>query len=348
MVQVKAAEADRFLSRADPAIRVVLIYGNDEGLVAERASRFVKTVIGADGDALAHVRLDAAMVADDPGRLADEAHAIPLFGGRRVISVRAQGNRSIEPALAAILATPPVDAWIVVTAGELRKTAPLRKMCEAHAAAAAVPCYADADRDLDRIIDEETAAFSLAITAEARAALKGLIGSDRLVSRSEVQKLCLYAADKKTIDVDDVRAVIGDAGAFAMDETIDALATGDGAAFDRGFRRLVAAGTPGFVVCGAAQRHFTFLQKARAAFEDGRSIDSLVQRAAPPIFPSRQRIVAAQINRWSAARLDRALTMLDQAVLASRRHSTLADGIIGQTMQLIATLAGTARTAPPR
>jgi DNA polymerase-3 subunit delta len=346
MVQIKPADADRFLARPDPAIRVVLIYGNDEGLVSERARRFADAVVGKDGDPLAHVRLDSAAIADDPGRLADEANAIPLFGGNRAISIKVQGNRSIEDALAAILSAPPVDAWIVIAAGELRKTAPLRKICEIQAGAAAVPCYADQDRDLDRLIDEETKSAGLTIAPEARTALKALIGSDRLISRSEVQKLCLYAADAGTISLADVRALVGDAGAFAIDETLDALALGDSAGFDRGYRRLIATGTPGFVVAGAALRHFNFLQKARAAFDAGRSAETLVQRAIPPIFFARQKAVAQQIARWSPARIERALAMLDQAMLASRLHGALSDDVIGQTMQLVATLGAGARRQP--
>jgi DNA polymerase-3 subunit delta len=346
MVQIKPADADRFLARPDPAIRVVLIYGNDEGLVSERVRRFADAVVGKDGDPLAHVRLDSAAIADDPGRLADEANAIPLFGGNRAISIKVQGNRSIEAALGAVLAAPPVDAWIVIAAGELRKTAPLRKLCEIQAGAAAVPCYADQDRDLDRLIDEETKSAGLTIAAEARTALKALIGSDRLISRSEVQKLCLYAADAGTISLADVRVLVGDAGAFAVDETIDALALGDSAGFDRGYRRLIATGTPGFVVAGAALRHFNFLQKARAALDAGRSAETLVQRAIPPIFFSRQRSVAQQIARWSPARIERALTMLDQAMLASRLHGNMSDDVIGQTMQLVATLGVGSRRQP--
>ena len=102
-----------------------------------------------------------------------------------------------------------------------------------------------------------------------------------MVSRSEVAKLCLYAADAGAITVDAVRAVTGDAAAFAMDEVIDAAAAGDAATLDRGYRRLTTSGTPGSVVVGAAVRHFNFLQKARAARDAGASADALVQRAIP-------------------------------------------------------------------
>jgi DNA polymerase-3 subunit delta len=335
-MQIKATDADRLLEKPDPKIRVVVIYG-DEGLVTERTDKFAAAVTGKDGE---HIRFDPAWLSDNPGRLADEANSIPMFGGNRVISLRISGNRQIDGALKAILAAPPQDSWIVVAAGDLRKTSPLRKLAEDSPVAWAIPCYADSDRDLDRIIDEETRAAKLTIADDARAALKGLIGSDRMVSRGEIQKLALYAIDNGTITLADVRALVGDGGAAATDDTVDAIASGDAAALDRNYRRLVADGTPGFVIAGAAQRHFNFLQKARAAADEGESPDALVRRAVPPIYPfSRQAAVAKQIERWPATRIDRALTMLDRAILDSRINGNLNDEIIAQTMHLVAALA---------
>src|SRR5271166_6358680 len=122
MVQIKPADIDRFLARPDPAIRLVLIYGVDEGLVAERMAAFIKAVTEATDDPFAVVRLEQGALADDPGRLADEADAVPLFGGRRAIAIRLAGAASILPALEALLASPPVDSWVVISAGDLRKT----------------------------------------------------------------------------------------------------------------------------------------------------------------------------------------------------------------------------------
>jgi DNA polymerase-3 subunit delta len=340
MVQIKSPDADRLLAKPDPKIRVVLIYGSDEGLVAERAEKFIATVVGKDGE---HVRFDPAWLSENPGRLADEANAIPMFGGARAISLRVAGNRSVEGAVGAILDMPPQDSWIVVTAGDLRKTSPLRKLAESSPAAWAIPCYADSERDLDRIIDEETRAAKVTIGDDARTALKGLLGNDRMISRGEIQKLTLYASDKGAITLDDVRGLVGDAS--ATDGTIDAIAAGDAAALDLGYRRLVADGTPGFVIAGAALRHFNFLQKARAAIDDGESADSLVRRAVPPIYPfSRQAAVARQIERWPAARIERALGMLDRAMIDSRLNGNLSDEVIAQTMHLVASLAPARRT----
>src|ERR1043166_6133365 len=238
MVQLKSAEADRFLAKPNPDVRVVLIYGEDEGLVAER---FMRAVAGEDP--LARVRLEMDALGENPGRLADEANAVPMFGGTRVISLRIAGNRRIEGAIEAVLEQPPVDAWVVLTAGDLRRDSPLLKLLDPHPRAAVIRCFADAERDLDRLIDEEMKAAGLTIAPDAKRALRDQIGSDRRLSRSEVAKLALYAAGQATVTLDDVRAASGDVGAFEIDEVLAAITAGDGGALDRAYRRLLAAGT---------------------------------------------------------------------------------------------------------
>lgn len=345
MVQVKPADVDRLLRTPDPAIRFVLIYGGDEGLVTERMAAFVKAVAGTSDDPFSHVRMEPAALSDDPAYLADEAHAVPLFGGRRAISIRLSGNTSIIPAIELILASPPVDSWVVVGAGDLRKTSPIRRLAETHKAAAAIACYSDGARDLDRVIDEELQVARLKIAPDARTTLRDLIGGDRMASRSEVRKLCLYAADAGEISIEDVRAVIGDASAFAVDEAVDAIALGDSEATARAYRRLLAAGTPGFVVLGAAIRHFDFLHRARAAYDDGEPAEAIVSRASPPVFFKRREAVTRQISLWRMGNIERAIAGLDRAMVDSRLRGAIADEVVGQALMMVSAMAASSRRA---
>ena len=343
MVQIRPADSDRFLAKPDPKIRLLLFYGPDDGLVAERSADFVRKVLGDSGDPFALVRLESNEVADDPGKLSDEAHSVPLFGGTRAILLRMSGSRNINPSIEAVLDNPPRDAWIAVTAGELRKDAPLRRFCENHAGAAAIPCYVDSARDLDKMIDQELAASGLTIAADARALLHTLIGSDRLASRAEVKKLCLYAMGAGEIRVDDIRAAVGDASAFDVDEAVDALLIGEVGEFDRAWRRLLAANTAGFVVGGAILRQLTFLHRARAEYESGTPVKTIVGRARPPIFFQRQAAVERQIALWPPGRIERAIAHLDGAIGDSRLRSAIADEVIGQSLMLIGAVAASLR-----
>ena len=67
-------------------------------------------------------------------------------------------------------------------------------------------------------------AAGLTITPEARELLLSRLGADRALSRSEIEKLALYAGGKGTIEIDDVEAVVGDASELAIDTMIMAAA----------------------------------------------------------------------------------------------------------------------------
>src|SRR5262249_61870061 len=93
-----------------------------------------------------------------------------------------------------VLAAPPgADCRVIIETGDLKKNSPLRMLCEKSPVAAALPCYPDGARDLARLIDDETRRAGITITPAARDLLASLIGGDRRASRSEIEKLILYA-----------------------------------------------------------------------------------------------------------------------------------------------------------
>ena len=85
-------------------------------------------------------------------------------------------------------------------AGDLRRGALLRTLCEQHPKAVAIGCYADGERDLVRLIDEEMRAAGMTIAADARATLVPLLGGDRAASLGELRKLALYARGSSRVE----------------------------------------------------------------------------------------------------------------------------------------------------
>jgi DNA polymerase-3 subunit delta len=175
MVAVKAADVDAFVARPDPARRVVLVFGPDAGLVSERVTAILKVSVDDVNDPFALARLDGEELAAEPSRLIEEALTMPLFGGRRAVWVKA-GSRNIAPAVEALLGadifnTGATQCRVVIEAGDLRRNAPLRTLCERGKNAAALPCYPDGERERARLIDDEMKAAGLSLTPDARAVL---------------------------------------------------------------------------------------------------------------------------------------------------------------------------------
>src|SRR5262245_8396375 len=225
MVALKAQQIESFLAKPNPAQPVVLVFGPDSGLVRERAQMLIRASVDDVNDPFSLARLDGDELASEPTRLVEEANTVPLFGGRRAVWVKA-GSRNLAPAVEALLTATSPDCRVVIEAGDLRRNAPLRALCERAKNAAALPCYEDDQKGLSRLIDAEMREASLTITPEARAALIPLLGGDRLASRSEIRKLALYARGQGQVELDDVLAVSADASSLALEALLDATFAG--------------------------------------------------------------------------------------------------------------------------
>ncbi len=108
MVALKAADVDSFVARPSPDRPIVLVCGPDAGLVHERAEKIIKASVDDLNDPFALVRIDGDALSSDPSRLVEEAHTVPLFGGRRAVWVKA-GSRNFAAAVEAVVASPPTD-----------------------------------------------------------------------------------------------------------------------------------------------------------------------------------------------------------------------------------------------
>jgi DNA polymerase III subunit delta len=342
MVALKSGEVDAYVARPDPARPIALLHGPDAGLVSERAEALIRSAVDDVNDPFALVRLNGDELAADPARLVDEAGTVPLFGGRRAIWVRA-GSRDFSAAVTALVAVPLRDCRVVIEAGDLKRGAALRNVCERAATIAVLPCYSDGERDLSRLIDDELREAGLAIAADARAILLPLLGGDRRASRSEVRKLALYARGKGTVELDDVLAAVADASALVNDAVIDAAFAGRTAEVAAQFAKARAAGTaPGRLVTTALVR-VSELHRARLAIEAGTPFAAVVDEIAPRAQFRRRPATEAALRAWTAIRLERVMAELAAAALDTRRLSgsaaALAEPVVSRVLMMIAIAA---------
>ncbi len=134
----------------------------------ERAEKILKSVTPDLTDPFNVADLSEATLLADPARLADEAAAISMMGGRRVVRVRGAGNNLAELFEGFLEGAERAgDALVVVEAGDLSKGTGLRKLFEEDDDAAAIACYADNARSLEDVVREGLRAEGLAIAPEA-------------------------------------------------------------------------------------------------------------------------------------------------------------------------------------
>src|SRR5919197_476786 len=165
-MRIEARQVEAFIRKPDPRIRGVVVYGNDDGLVAERALALAKTVCEDLKAPFRVVDISGDVLKNDPARLADEFSALSLMGGRRVIRVRPAGEETTT-ALENLVEAAAGDALIVVEGGNLTPRSGLRTLAETEACLAALPCYMDNEAALEGLVESAARAQGLSVDPDA-------------------------------------------------------------------------------------------------------------------------------------------------------------------------------------
>lgn len=339
---VKSGEAERFAAKPPAKLVAALVYGPDQGLVRERAEKLTKSVVEDVSDPFRVSEIDEDALASDPAKLWDEAAAISMLGGRRVVRVRGAGN-GVAKHFERFLDAPAGDALIVVEAGELAKGVGLRRVFEEAENAAAIPCYLDSDFTLEDVVQGAMKEAGLDIEPAALAEAVSRLGSDRGVTRRELEKLALYAQGERVVTVTHVQAVMGDESELRMEEICDAAGEGDVARLDRQLTRLWESGYSPVAVIRVALGHFQRVLLARARADEGGSVAEILRTMRPPIHFSRADSFRNQMTRWSTPRLEEALQTLYDAEILCKTTAVPSEAATGRALFNVAALARASR-----
>ncbi len=334
----------KFEKASAPAL--ILVYGPDQGGVMETASTLKSAYLGKGFDPLQYCRLADTGLADQPGLVADEAAAIPMFGDCKLVHVSGGGGQVSAAARLYLETTdrknadnnPGEGALVIIEAGVLRPVAALRKLAEGHERAMALPCYLLDSRDVALLVRQFLERENLRIEAGALDVLATRLTTDRGVMQRELERLALYKMtphDQTTglITMNDINAIMGDVGQASFDQLIDNVALGRLRAADRALNMLAGMGTPASAVLPAMRQHFQTLHLVLGLMESGTPQNTALSSFRPALHFKRKPAVESQLTAWSRRKAARALTLLQETETRCRGTGPqLASAMAGQVL----------------
>ncbi len=352
-MKIAARQLPAFLTNAPKEVRAVLVYGQNEGLVKAHA-KTLGTLIAPDlSDPFNVVQMTADSIKESPARFFDEAAAMSLMGGQRLLRIE-DGNDGITAYLKEYLENPSPDCFIVVETGELKGTSSLRKLFEGHKNAAAVACYMEEQRNVGAKIRDICQHAGYGIDRDAQLILSSALAGDTGLLVSELQKLLTYKGldpnfdgfqgeplRKKIGDItlDDIFACNPNMRSYSLDEMINAAALGQASLAYNITQKVLLEGVPGIVILRALQRHFRRLYITTARMRDGESQMEAVKALRPPLFFKYENEFNAQLRKWPMARLEAVLTNIAQAESRSKQSGENAETLCAHLILGIARAA---------
>ena len=299
---MKASKASigRAVDQPNAQLRFYLFHGPDDAQSRALGARLVQA-LGAS-----KFLVTGGSVKSDPASLADEAGAMSLFGGARVIWIEPAGE-DIVAGIEALFEAPSIESPVIAIAGALRKTSALLKLAEASPRAIAFAAYLPEGQDAQRMVIDLGRSFGLKVGSAVAARLADAASNDQALVSQELQKLALYLDasphSPKELDHDTVDAVGTDTAEGDVLRLADLALSGELDVLADELSRLPAGGSEGIPVVRSLQRRLLMLAPARARVERGETTDTVMTSLGKSLFWKDKALVARMLSQWSADRL---------------------------------------------
>lgn len=336
MARAEFRQLGALLKEGSPC-RVVLLHGDDPGLIRERGDRIAKLVSGGDSLRLVDVPKEASR---DVGLLRAEAATAALIGGRRAVRVRDVGDAFLPAVRLALSGLGP--GIVILEGSETQNRAKLRPELEASPAAAVVECAQQRGAALEGAITTLLGELGATVEADAVAWLADRLGEDRQVLRRECEKLALYAGAGSPIDLATAIACLGDAGGGDAEGVAAAALSGDLAALDRALDAAFAEGGNAVQLLRSAIWQAQRLLSATLAMGSGNNAAAAIRGLRPGVHPNQREQFERAVRLWDPVTLGTAGAAL---IRAERRAKTTG---LPETMIARDALLSLARTAKRR
>lgn len=309
--------AERFAKKPDPACPLVLIFGEDEGVVADAANSLIKAW-SADDPATV-LTLDDDDIKREPSKLFDALEAVSLLGDSTIVRIRTKGEKLF--ALMKEVLDLPVEriaAKLVVQNGSLNTRSKLRTAFEAANHGAALHLFADSDADMSELVRNYLQTQGVEIDSEALSEFVGGLPGHRSLANAEMEKLAVFAHNLgRPVSVADVRSLCEtNADENARRAVLLAL-NGDTQSAQAEMDRVLDAGLSPISLVRMFEMEASRMLEAQALQGEGGAAN-VGMKLKPPVWKSDWPAFQSRLRKWPTPRLTRLIERLHDLELMAK------------------------------
>ena len=322
-----------FIDNPPSHVRGALVYGPDRGLAKEYQKILTLKIVPDINDQFLVTTLIGDLIKTNPSEIAMQGAQISLMDGRRVVVVTDADDKILSGVEEFL--TVNTDTFLIIQAGDLKPTSKIRKLFEGDNILASVPCYQDDSRGVSAVLAETMRAASIQMARDGFDWAVGNMGMDRSATRSEIEKLILYAGDSGVLSLSDVQASMVDVSNHAMDDVVYAAANGNIPSLDKAFIIILADGTSLIAMLRIMNTHLMKLHRGVLDMQTGRRAEDM----ARGVFFKRQNSFIGQLKSWSTTNLIRAMKVVQDAEEKCKQTGIPNEAYAGRALYQVATLA---------
>ena len=316
-MKLQGNSAERFAKRPDPACQFALIFGEDEGVVADTANALIAAWTQQDPATV--LTLDEDEVKREPAKLFDALEAVSLLGESTILRIRTKGEK-LFAIMKDVLALPPdrVASRLVLQNGSLNTRSKLRTAFEAAPNAAALHLFADSDADMSDLVRSFLKSRDVEIESDALSEFVGGLPGHRSLANAEMEKLAVFAHNLgRAVSVADVQALCEtNADENARRAVLLAL-NGEPEAAQAEMDRVLDAGLSPISLVRMFEMEASRMLEAQALQGEGGAAN-VGMKLKPPVWKSDWPAFQGRLRKWPTPRLTRLIERLHDLELMAK------------------------------
>ena len=339
-MKISPRDTEGFIKKPDPATKIFLIYGPDEGLVRERAVTLMKNFVEDIKDPFNVVDLGQDQIDSSPSALFDEAFSMSMMGGQRIIHVKDASNKITDPLKKIEGDVDKLDNIIIIQAGNLTPSSSLRKFAEKSKSAASIACYIEDERTLSAFLNGYFKDNGYGIDRDALALAASVLHGDRALARMEAEKITLYKGeDKSPITTADLAACLGSGNFETLDALVQNVASGQTKGVENSLDILFSEGNPPILILRSLKNYFKRLYITQGRLPD-MGLEGAMKKLYPPVFFKHKQAFQTHIRKWPLPRLKKAFEVLGDAEKSIKSGRLEAELICNRAALSLSKIAG--------
>jgi DNA polymerase-3 subunit delta len=313
-MKIKPADVSAFLRKPPATCRVFLIFGADVGLVKLQRDALLKGLGVIADDPFSTTILEQHSILSEPSMLYDALTAQSLMGDAPCVIIRDASNK-LTDSVKDIAAHATAYNYLILLAGDLEASGSLRKLCEdaKQTSIATIACYREEGKDLAVTIRTTLQAAGVRADNDAIQLLTTLLGNDRAITQSELDKILLYLGGEKHLTADIVEQCCADNHHAMVSSAVLSWFAGNMTAFLNTTEQLLRSGESVIGLLRIVQYQLVQLISMAEKCASGMNAADVVSNHRPFIHFREKPLYTAILQRWKSPH---ALLALQPAILS--------------------------------
>ncbi|MEQ9315604.1 MAG: DNA polymerase III subunit delta [Henriciella sp.] len=348
---LKGGQVSSFLRKPADHVWCLLVFGDDDGVVADTADQAISGWTKAAGGAAKVITIDDDDIRREPHVLADRIETASLLGDLDIVRVRTSGEKIAKSILGLVESADargePFANRLVIQSSGLNTRSKLRTGIEASKSGAAVHVFADTEDSLRQMVTSQIEALGGTIEPEALNVFVALLPGHRSLANQEAEKLALFGHKlDRPISLEDVRALSQTDADDSVRDMVQAAFDGDAARTLAEYDRVVETGTSAISILRIFEMEARRLLQARGLIGTG---GDLGRKLRPPVWQNEWPAFRSRLDRWSAASLSRLIGAVHDLEHQAKLQGPSADAAVRIfLLQVIRSAAQRSRTVASR